>query len=148
MIKTDIENAVHLVLKDSLHPDRFRGTKTALEFNLSIPFLSKNELGLIKYILTSKLAPWFGVNKDTGKYCSISKLLIPSDYNSYTESGLNKQNYSRVKNSLIDKRVIYETEYGFVLNHVMFPFKDDRKMSKLKSYVNKPLKQRLPLPPK
>lgn len=108
---------------------------------MNMSYLTNKEFLILKHICSSKLRPKMYLSKKTGEFTPLEGLLIPSDHKYYESIEPDRGNFSKIKKQLIFKRVLYETDYGFVLNHNMIPFTSKATMAHLYKIAS------IPLPP-
>ena len=133
-----LHRTIHMIMNQYVYIK----TKNSLSFNEHIPYLSKSESDLLNYICTThEIKPVLYLSKKTNDFSDILGLYIPSEHSYYIEMVKHRSNFSRIKDSLIDKRVLFETPYGFLLNHKMIPFTSNAVMKYLSDF------SKVPLPP-
>lgn len=139
MSESSRAKSIHQVLHRTLTNCTKERKRGSLNFSSSLPYLTNKEFLVVKHICTTSLRPVLFMSKKTNEFSPLDGLLIPSDYVHYESIVGQKQNFSRIKKSLIFKRILFETEYGFMLNHHMIPFTSKNTMSYLYRISSIPL---------
>lgn len=134
-----LHDTVYKILHKTLYRYKSESFPGQLIFSTNIPRLNESESTLLSHIVSSShLRPKCYLKRSTNEYTGFEDLLIPVEYRYYSEL-FNKQNYYKARKSLVSKQVLFETDYGMLMNHSIIPFKNTKTMNYLVKMCQVPL---------